>query len=212
MGRPSDLSGLVVHRLTVLHLADGVRPRSWVCKCACGGDAIVVSSLLITGKRKSCGCLRYSNLGDRTRKHGRANSRRTGYADRAYGAWQAMWDRCTNPNRADYHRYGGRGITVCAEWEDFATFASDMGDPPTGLTLDRIDNDGPYCKENCRWVSRKEQVYNSTQVRLITVDGVTRPLRQWLQLTGVSRGRFYYLLKRGKSPSQIFGGDDGDAK
>jgi len=208
MAKASDITGRRFHKLVAKELAVGVKPRSWLCICDCGGSIVAATGVLLSGVRKSCGCLRRSVLGDRTRKHGMANSRTAGYKSRAYGIWQAMRDRCKNANRADYYRYGGRGIFVCADWDDsFETFLEDMGEPPVGLTLDRIDNDGPYCRANCRWASRKEQVYNSTQVRLITVDGITRPLGAWLELRKITRGSFYYQLKLGSTLEQIFCGD-----
>lgn len=208
MAKASDITGQRFHKLIAEKIAVGVKPRSWVCACDCGGSIVAVTGVLLSGVRKSCGCLRRAVLGDRTRTHGMANSRTTGYVSRAYGVWQAMRDRCKNANRKDYYRYGGRGITVCMEWDDsFEVFLEEMGEPPVGMTLDRIDNDGPYCKSNCRWASRKEQVYNSTQVRLITVDGITRPLRAWLDLQGITRGSFYYQLKQGRKPEQILRGE-----
>jgi hypothetical protein len=197
MAPVNDLAGMRVHFLRVLRLADGVKPRSWVCVCDCGKETVVVTSLLTRGVRKSCGCYKKAVLGERSRTHGMSNSRVKGYASRTYGVWQAMRDRCSNPNRADYYRYGGRGVFVCAEWQSFEVFLQDMGHPPAGATLDRIDNDGPYCKENCRWASRKEQVYNSTAVRIVQVGDRLAPLRVWLGETGVPRHRFYNLLKKG---------------
>jgi len=157
-----------------------VSNTEWLCHCACGNKVVVKGHKLLSGNNKSCGCLKRRVLGDATRKHGKANSRLTGYANKAYGAWQAMRDRCSNPNRSDYHRYGGRGIKVCKRWDKFETFYADMGDPPPGETLDRINNDGDYKPSNCRWASRKEQVYNSSRIKRITVGRQTKPLREWL--------------------------------
>jgi len=140
--------------------------------------------------------------------HNRANSRVKGYADRTYGIWQAMRGRCTNNKRADYKYYGGRGISYDSRWDNFLNFVADMGEAPKDLTLDRIDNNVGYSKENCRWVSRKDQVYNSSRIRLITIAGETKPLRDWLLQTGVSRGSFYYQLGKGKSEAVAIFGED----
>lgn len=109
-----------------------------------------------------------------------ANKRRPGY-----GVWAQMIQRCRNPRHAAYHRYGGRGITVCERWLSFVAFLEDMGDPPPGLSLDRIDNEKGYCKENCRWATDVEQAGNRRNVRLLTFDGRTLPARRWAAELGV---------------------------
>ena len=80
-----------------------------------------------------------------------------------FNSWRAMKERCDNPEYRAYNRYGGRGITYCERWKDFNNFLEDMGKRPKGCTLDRIDNDGNYCPENCRWADQKKQMHNSTR-------------------------------------------------
>lgn len=154
-----DLTGHRFGRLVVIrkHEARGSR---WVCVCDCGEEKTLVACRLVRGNDRSCGCLKRTVLGDRTRKHGKANSRVTGYASRTYGIWQAMRARCGNPNNNRWESYGGRGIKVDPCWSDFEAFLSDMGEAPAGLTLDRKDPDGDYTKDNCRWVTWLEQARN----------------------------------------------------
>ena len=97
-------------------------------------------------------------------KHGR-------HGTRVHRCWGAMKHRCSNKNNEFYHHYGGRGIKVCERWQKFENFLADMGEMPIGMTLDRIDNDGDYCPENCRWVSRVQQRNNTRANRFIVFDG-----------------------------------------
>lgn len=97
-----------------------------------------------------------------------------------YNSWYGMVQRCTNPNRRYYHRYGGRGISVCERWKKFENFIADMGLKPTPQhSLDRIDNDGDYTPENCRWATQSEQMRNSNIGQDLTINGVTKKVREW---------------------------------
>ena len=158
-----NLEGRVFGRLEVTHRFATVGTK-WVCRCKCGAEKVVTANRLLRGNDKSCGCLKREVLGNATRKHGRANSRLTGYADRTYGIWQAMRARCHNPNNNRWASYGGRGIIICPEWDSFEQFVADMGQAPEGLTLDRKDVNGNYTPANCRWATWLEQAQNKRKV------------------------------------------------
>lgn len=137
-------------RLTVLGLdpAYTAGRRRYVCRCDCGATTLRYSASLRRGEATSCGCGR--------RRHGHSGRRRTS----TYRTWESMVGRCRTSTHKDWARYGARGITVCEEWLDFEVFLADMGERPEGRTLDRINNDGPYCKANCRWATPAEQAAN----------------------------------------------------
>lgn len=107
--------------------------------------------------------------------------------------------RCHNPNAFAFKWYGARGIRVCDRWRNFENFFADMGLPPAGGTLERINNDGPYSKKNCIWASRKIQSNNSRHNHLLKFNGHTRTIGEWSQITKIQRLTIYMRLKRGWS-------------
>lgn len=151
-----NLIGRTFTRLTVV-ASEG---RKWVCLCQCGNKCVLSANRLLSGNNKSCGCLKRNVLGDSTWKHGAANSRLTGYANRTYGIWQAMRGRCLNPNNPRWASYGGRGIKICDRWNSYENFLADMGEAPANLTLERINVDGNYEPSNCKWATWLEQAKN----------------------------------------------------
>jgi hypothetical protein len=122
-------------------------------------------------------------------KHGQAGGE--GKPSKAYLAWRGMRSRCLNPNSTHYHRYGGRGITVCKEWANsFEAFFADVGEPPVGAWLDRIDNDKGYTKGNVRWATVQEQANNKSTNIFVRFGGKRQTLANWARELGVS----YQLL------------------
>lgn len=173
-----DRRGERYERLVVIERAPNAGPKDtnarWVCRCDCGRAVIAYGQDLAREKFKSCGCLN----AERITKHGMATLP-------VYRVWIQMRSRCRNPNDDSFHNYGGRGIMVCPEWENFGTFHKDMGPRPKGCTLDRIDNNGPYSKENCRWATYKEQLNNRRNNRMLTVFGRTQTFSQWADECGI---------------------------
>jgi hypothetical protein len=184
-------------QLVVLEPAgvNNLQKRLWRCRCDCGNETIAITGQLTSGKTKSCGHLQ--SAGNR-RTH---DMRWT----RAYQAWSNMKARCDNPETPQYRDWGGRGITYDPRWNDFENFYADMGDPPDGMELDRISNDGPYSKANCRYATRSEQRRNTREIdrhgdnhlRLITINGRTQCLQDWCTEYGITMSSVWKREKAG---------------
>ena len=158
-----DLTGMVFGRLTVLGLYGRTSngKKNWLCKCSCGSECVISGNNLVQGASKSCGCYRRDITSSSHTTHGRGGSR-------LYKVWLGMKQRCYNKNNISYDLYGGRGISVCDEWrtsfESFKEWADSAGYNETAkrgdCTIDRIDVNGNYCPDNCRWTDMKEQSSN----------------------------------------------------
>jgi hypothetical protein len=122
---------------------------------------------------------------------------------REYSAWMAMRERCNKPTGKMWHRYGGRGIVVCAAWDDFLVFLHDVGRCPPGMTLDRIDNNGPYEPGNCRWATRKEQARNRSDSVLITAFGQRKICKDWAAYLKIPYGTLGGCIRRGLSIEEV---------
>ena len=166
------------------------QPR-WDCQCKCGKTTTVLAGHLRSGKIASCGCLRCEPY---HRTHGLT-------ATPEHISWVAMRGRCLNLNNRAYARYGGRGITVCREWESFERFLADMGPRPSPAhSLDRIDNNGPYSPENCRWATRTEQSRNRRSVPRYEHEGISLTLPEWAERTGIAPSTLEYRVKKKRWP------------
>ena len=184
-----DLVGTRVNHLVVMSRegSDKNHNSLWRCRCDCGKEILVRGFTLRSGDIFSCGC-----ESKRSTTHGESRTK-------LYHVWQGMKSRCNNPNYHQYYLYGGRGISVCDEWMDYINFkewAINNGYKP-GLTIDRIDTDGNYCPENCRWVTQKEQQNNKRTNRTITYNGETHSLMEWCELLQLNYERVSSRLDYG---------------
>lgn len=152
----------------------------FVCLCDCGNKIITRSDRLKAGRVTSCGCAQREGARRRFTKHGFSKQRSS-----TYRSWQNMNDRCNNPNATEFRYYGARGITVCERWRSFEFFLADMGERPMGRTLDRKDNNGNYEPGNCRWATAIQQGRNTSRLRLVTIEGITRCLSEWAEISGL---------------------------
>lgn len=187
-GKPMiDRTGQRFGRLTVLTI-DRERTKPgfiyWLCQCDCGKTTSVISG----GLRKtiSCGCAIGKYFDTKS--------------DPLYPVWKSMVSRCTNPKNKSYKDYGAKGIRVCQRWMDsFHDFKSDMGPRPNGYTIERRDSTKDYGPENCRWATWKEQQRNRTNNRMLTLNGESKSIAEWEELTGIHAGTIRSRLKYGWS-------------
>lgn len=176
-----DITGKTFGKLTAVRQM-GKTARGyyeWECSCECGGSRVVSVARLMQGNVQSCGCAGGRKATTRPDPSQRVMTRRS---------WQNMMNRCNNPKSPSYKDYGERGIAVCQRWaESLDAFIEDMGLRPSAAhTIDRIDNDIGYCKENCRWATRKEQNRNTRHVVWLEFNGERMTQSEWAARLGIN--------------------------
>lgn len=183
----SSFDGQKHGQLTLLSFShkDSKSKPIWNVICECGKKKQVRISSILNGLIQSCG------IGhSRPRTHGKSETQ-------GYNAWLSMRTRCQNPNSHAYDRYGGRGIVVCERWEDYANFLADMGERPSSRhSLDRIDNNGPYSPENCRWATPEEQGRNKRTNRILELNGRSMCLQDWARELGLNHSSLLERLQK----------------
>lgn len=199
-----DLTGQKFGRLVAeewVPAHDGVCGK-WRCKCDCGNISFVLTNSLRCGNTISCGCgridsIRKKKLESRSFQGAYTKSHRP----RLYWVWLNMVRRCENPKSPDYYRYGGRGIEVCEKWHGLGAFLdwAYSNGWEEGLTLDRIDNEGPYCPDNCRWTDRSTQCNNMRNNVRYAYDGKLLTIPQWAKIVGVPKSTLYCRIYGGWS-------------
>ena len=177
-----------------------------VCCCECGTIKIIRTTN-IGRSAFSCGCIHKKELIARNTKHGHKTTKNV---SSEYTSWSGLKRRCTNPKDARYPLYGGRGIRVCDRWQGpdgYLNFLEDMGKKPSPQhSIDRIDVDGDYCPENCRWATQTEQCNNQRRNRILTVLGKSQTLSQWAREVGIHPDTIRNRCNRGWSESEAIYG------
>lgn len=200
----TELVGQQFGRLTVLQHSHQVENHHhWHCGCVCGNLKTINGNSLKRGLTQSCGCLQRERAKGRPPKH--THSLRGGKPTKAYYTWQSMISRCYYPSNHSYKNYAFRGTTVCDRWRhSFENFYADMGDPPSGTTLERIDNEGNYTPENCKWATPLEQAQNRRTTRRITYQGTTQSIAAWERTLGFTKDTLLGRIRHGWDVERAF--------
>ena len=196
-----DIEGLRFHHVTIgkeapIHwMPSGQTRRKFFYKCDCGNVGTTFLHHIKRQRPKSCGCQNKNLIGAAQRTHGMADTVE-------FTAWKHMKARCLLKTRNDYHNYGGRGISFCARWLKFENFFEDMGKRPCGMSLDRIDVNGDYCKENCRWATPRQQANNTRTNHWVTAQGRTQTTAMWAHELGMKPDTLRHRLRKGMTPER----------
>lgn len=190
-----DITGMRFSRLVAVERMAGGKRGTWLFQCDCGQTKEISHHNVIAGLSKSCGCLKSEMMKAKWAKHPRPSK------TPMYKIWIGIKERCFQENSTNFHHYGGRGITMSYAWYDYNTFKADMGERPSPKhSIDRIDTNGNYCKENCKWSTRSEQCNNKRNNVNITIGPVTLTAAQWEKERGFKPSFITKRINGGWSP------------
>jgi hypothetical protein len=205
MSNFEDLTGMKFGKLTVVNFSDVKKFSNlcWLCKCDCGEEVIVRATYLKNGRSTSCGCLRGEFMKNNAYLF---NATHRDSKSVEYHTWHGIKERCYNQNSEQYCNYGGRGIDVSDEWLcSYEQFLQDMGRRPSkNHSIERINNDKGYSKDNCKWATTKEQANNKRNNHLITYNGETLNVTQWSEKLNLAYGSLLYRSNSGWTAEKIF--------
>lgn len=191
MGHPAiNHKGETYNRWTILTKTINGKVKA---QCSCGKRKEVLTTCIVNGVSKSCGCFKSEYMKNKMTRHGESKTK-------LHSVWISMNSRCTLNTTTYYKNYGGRGISVCEEWRNsFETFRdwSNKNGYGEHLSIDRINNDGNYEPTNCRWTDRTTQQNNNRYNRLVTINGKTHTMAQWARLYKLNYGTFKYRVNHG---------------
>ncbi len=203
-----NLIGRKFEKLTVISQAESRNRKAfWNCKCDCGTASVVRTSSLTSGNTRSCGCLQKeiaSLEGKKRYKHGFSSKGLC--SSGVYKSWSHMKQRCLNENNKSYPRYGGRGIEVCEEWIEFENFykwALENG-YKKGLSIERINKDGDYRPDNCKWATSREQNNNKSGNQIILYQGQEKTIGEWAEILNIKYSTLHARIKNGWDVKQAF--------
>lgn len=204
-GNRIELTGMQFGRLLAIEPVTEIgKPLKYRCQCECGAVTVAWAQSLRTGHTRSCGCLISETTKLRSLRHGMSKSP-------IHNLWNAMLQRCQNPNVRAYVDYGARGITVCERWQSFENFLEDMGTPAKGMSLERRNNNLGYSKENCVWATKTTQANNRRSSKVIEFNGKSQTQIQWERELGLRVGQIYDRLSKGWSVERALSTSRGTA-